>query len=712
MLVEANALLLTDIPGANGFLERQFRQPYSFDARNSSHQLTCGTTADQTSINVNAQLRAGSRHRSRRRRRAPTPFTPPPSTVPDSAASSWASSTTSPSCPTSRCARASPTTALGYFTTTRFDYSNDTALTPRVNYVNRWRLEKKDPAAALSEPKQPIVFWIDRNVPERYRPHGASPASSSGTRRSSASASRTPCRRRSSPTTPTGTRSTRGTRRFAGCCPRGRSSAASARAQSTRAPARSSMPTSASTRCACATASSSASSRSPTPAPPAFLADRARRRTSASTPRTRAEETASRSTCSRRAALIEPDSPEAEEFVARRPQGHRDARGRPRAGPHAQLPRLDRLHAGAAQRPRVHAGQRHRRLGDGVQPGEHRAARREAGRVRDDARSAPTTTGRSSTPTRSIAPERGGGRARGASPRAAASRSSPSRPDDEASVGRSTPTSTQLDLGTDPLEFAAQRFELARELWDRWQTRPLKPGESYARLRRNLDARPRPGARARALHRRQVRRRRLRRCATTPARGRAPLAPVPTAKQRDGARAARDRLFSADSFRFKPEFLRRLRGRLPRPRATRFDAGRTLPRNSTTRCRRRCSRCSASVLDRADGRRGRAAAARQRGEARPTRRRRSGCPSSTRRCTARSGASSRPARDIPLLRRNLQREHAARSPRRWCGRPARCPRTRARCCARGAAALRAELAAAQAKGGPVGGGRAPTSRRC
>ena len=39
---------------------------------------------------------------------------------------------------------------LGYFTAWRFDYTNDNALTPRVNYIQRWRLEKKDPAAALS----------------------------------------------------------------------------------------------------------------------------------------------------------------------------------------------------------------------------------------------------------------------------------------------------------------------------------------------------------------------------------------------------------------------------------------------------------------------------------------------------------------------------------------------------------------------------------
>jgi hypothetical protein len=31
--------------------------------------------------------------------------------------------------------------------------------------VNRWRLEKKDPNAAMSEPVKPIVYWLDKNIP-------------------------------------------------------------------------------------------------------------------------------------------------------------------------------------------------------------------------------------------------------------------------------------------------------------------------------------------------------------------------------------------------------------------------------------------------------------------------------------------------------------------------------------------------------------------
>ena len=39
-----------------------------------------------------------------------------------------------------------------------------------VRYINRWRLEKKDPKAEVSEPKKPIVYYIGREVPARWRP--------------------------------------------------------------------------------------------------------------------------------------------------------------------------------------------------------------------------------------------------------------------------------------------------------------------------------------------------------------------------------------------------------------------------------------------------------------------------------------------------------------------------------------------------------------
>jgi hypothetical protein len=41
---------------------------------------------------------------------------------------------------------------------------------PLTRYlINRWRLQKKDPNAALSEPLKPIVFYLDRAIPEPVR---------------------------------------------------------------------------------------------------------------------------------------------------------------------------------------------------------------------------------------------------------------------------------------------------------------------------------------------------------------------------------------------------------------------------------------------------------------------------------------------------------------------------------------------------------------
>lgn len=60
---------------------------------------------------------------------------------------------------------------VGYFTTTIRDFSRDQAFDPYIRMVNRWRLEKKDPSAELSEPVTPIVYYIDRSVPQEYRKH-------------------------------------------------------------------------------------------------------------------------------------------------------------------------------------------------------------------------------------------------------------------------------------------------------------------------------------------------------------------------------------------------------------------------------------------------------------------------------------------------------------------------------------------------------------
>lgn len=66
---------------------------------------------------------------------------------------------------------------VGYFTGVSgigpsfesFDPSKDTVDDPNVYYINRWDLKKKDPSAAISEPVQPIEFWLDNAIPLEYR---------------------------------------------------------------------------------------------------------------------------------------------------------------------------------------------------------------------------------------------------------------------------------------------------------------------------------------------------------------------------------------------------------------------------------------------------------------------------------------------------------------------------------------------------------------
>ena len=58
---------------------------------------------------------------------------------------------------------------VGYFVTALKDFSQDVDEDRFVRYINRWKLEKADPKAEVSPPKKPIVFWIEKTVPFRYR---------------------------------------------------------------------------------------------------------------------------------------------------------------------------------------------------------------------------------------------------------------------------------------------------------------------------------------------------------------------------------------------------------------------------------------------------------------------------------------------------------------------------------------------------------------
>lgn len=58
---------------------------------------------------------------------------------------------------------------VGYFLDAVWDFSRDQREEAFRRYVSRWRLEKKDPHAEVSEPVEPIVYYVDPSVPEAYR---------------------------------------------------------------------------------------------------------------------------------------------------------------------------------------------------------------------------------------------------------------------------------------------------------------------------------------------------------------------------------------------------------------------------------------------------------------------------------------------------------------------------------------------------------------
>jgi hypothetical protein len=58
---------------------------------------------------------------------------------------------------------------VGYFTTQVTDMTS-TSSTPYRDLVHRWNLRKKDPTAAVSEPVNPIVWWMENSTPKEWRP--------------------------------------------------------------------------------------------------------------------------------------------------------------------------------------------------------------------------------------------------------------------------------------------------------------------------------------------------------------------------------------------------------------------------------------------------------------------------------------------------------------------------------------------------------------
>jgi len=169
VLVDAS-FLLADLAGYSTLLEAAFRLPFAPDRANSyfgDTRAEAGLTTLAARIHYTVAripapplLPPG----------APPPTTPPPpATTPDARSFFVSYVYNFRELPAAPMATRAADPRVGYFTDSYTDLSNDLRVNPKVHNIKRWRLEKKDPQAALSEPVKPITFWMDRNIPARYR---------------------------------------------------------------------------------------------------------------------------------------------------------------------------------------------------------------------------------------------------------------------------------------------------------------------------------------------------------------------------------------------------------------------------------------------------------------------------------------------------------------------------------------------------------------
>ena len=167
LLIEANSLLFVDIPGYLTRLEFAYRMPFALDARNTSFSHV-NNNEMITGLRVNAhfsvpKLNAPSLTPS------PVPMPTPPQSTPDPRSMFVSFYYSFAKLPDTPMATRNADERVGHFVSTRTNFDQDTSPKTKQYFVNRWRLEKKDPSAAVSEPKEPITFWVDKNVPEKYR---------------------------------------------------------------------------------------------------------------------------------------------------------------------------------------------------------------------------------------------------------------------------------------------------------------------------------------------------------------------------------------------------------------------------------------------------------------------------------------------------------------------------------------------------------------
>lgn len=173
LLVDAMALLGGDLAAVQTHLEMAFRMPYSIDRANSSMERT-RTWSDGTALTLRLHLAVPKLPAPPATAPGAPPPNPaampnPPRVVPDPRSFFLTYTYNFAPLPATPMRPRRADQRVGFFTDAFIDYDDEHGGDRRVHHINRWRLEKKDPTAEVSEPKEPIRVVMDRNIPEKWR---------------------------------------------------------------------------------------------------------------------------------------------------------------------------------------------------------------------------------------------------------------------------------------------------------------------------------------------------------------------------------------------------------------------------------------------------------------------------------------------------------------------------------------------------------------
>ena len=173
LLVDAAALLGGDIGGLQTALEASYRMPYSLDRANSSIEavrtqasglhLTLRQHFAVPKLPAPPALLAGAPPPN------PAAQPNPPRVVPDPRSLFVSLTYNLAALPALPMATRAADPRVGYFTQSFVNFGDDHQEGRRTHIIERWRLQKVDPAAAVSEPKEPIRVVLDRNIPDKWR---------------------------------------------------------------------------------------------------------------------------------------------------------------------------------------------------------------------------------------------------------------------------------------------------------------------------------------------------------------------------------------------------------------------------------------------------------------------------------------------------------------------------------------------------------------